>query len=554
MSETNASTDLRGALDALFADVNRSDAPGLVVGVAHQGRALYRRGFGLASLEHGVTNTVWTRMRIGSTSKHFTCLAALLLAEEGRLDIDASVRRYLPELPALQGEPSLRQLMQHTGGYRCYLDVGFLADGETAIKPKGEALSSQMRQSCVNFAPGEKMMYCNGGYHLLSLVVERVSGQPFRHVLRERIFAPLGMHDTTLAPSDFEIHRGMATLHEPVPAEEGGGWRRGISPPEDVGGEGSIVSTVDDMLRWLAHLRGPRRVVGRDASWRQMLTPTRLNDGTEIPYGLGLMVHGYRGVEVIHHAGGVNGALCQMITVPAQALDIILMTNGAPVSPTALSYRIIDAVLGDARLDAPTPEAASAAFTPMLGTRYHAPGSGLVAAFAEAPDGRLGLSFLNHAPLPLKDDGERLQIDLDAIAIGPISVAKAALARDGEAPSTLEIREGGHAERYQRLPATPPGARAASDGLLGRYQCADMAAQAQLRLEGERLRLELVGAYGRQTLDLEVWADDVLGLQPALGVLNLERDADRRVRCWRLDTLRSRGLRFERRSDGPNEC
>ena len=80
MSETNASTDLRGALDALFADVNRSDAPGLVVGVAHQGRALYRRGFGLASLEHGVTNTVWTRMRIGSTSKHFTCLAALLPA------------------------------------------------------------------------------------------------------------------------------------------------------------------------------------------------------------------------------------------------------------------------------------------------------------------------------------------------------------------------------------------------------------------------------------------------------------------------------------------
>ncbi|MCA3800299.1 serine hydrolase domain-containing protein, partial [Burkholderia sp.] len=99
------SHDIVTQLDALFARFNKCDEPGLVVAVAHQGEVLYRRGFGMASLEHGVANTPATRLRIGSTSKHFTCLAALLLAEDGKLDIDAGIRTYLPELPLLAGDP-----------------------------------------------------------------------------------------------------------------------------------------------------------------------------------------------------------------------------------------------------------------------------------------------------------------------------------------------------------------------------------------------------------------------------------------------------------------
>src|SRR5580700_367029 len=112
-------------LDALFAPWNRTDEPGLVVGVVKDGALIYRRGFGMASLEHAVANTPKTRMRIGSTSKHFTCLLALLLAEEGKLDVDAAIPTYIPELTGPGGDPTLRQLMQHRGGSRCYLDIGF---------------------------------------------------------------------------------------------------------------------------------------------------------------------------------------------------------------------------------------------------------------------------------------------------------------------------------------------------------------------------------------------------------------------------------------------
>jgi CubicO group peptidase (beta-lactamase class C family) len=99
----------------IFAPFGRSDAPGLVLGVTRGNNTVFRQGFGLASIEHGLANGPTTRMRIGSTSKQFTCLATLLLAEDGMLDVDASVRAYLPELPTLEGEPTLRQLMTHTG-------------------------------------------------------------------------------------------------------------------------------------------------------------------------------------------------------------------------------------------------------------------------------------------------------------------------------------------------------------------------------------------------------------------------------------------------------
>ncbi len=540
------------ALDGLFEPFNRSDAPGLIVGVAQHGRTLYRRGFGLASVELGVANTAWTRMRIGSTSKHFTCLAVLLLAEDGKVDVDAGVRRYIPELPVLAGEPTLRQLMSHTGGYRCYLDVGFLSDG-MAIKPKGVALATQVRQTAVNFAPGDKMIYCNGGYHLLSLVIERVSGMPFEQFLQARIFTPLAMHDTASVPSDFEIHRGMATLHVPQPPEQGGGWRRGIFPTEEVRGEGAMVSTIDDMLTWLAHMRSPDKTVGSAASWAQMVTPTRLNSGLVNPYALGLMVHAYRGVDVIHHAGGVIGGSCQMITVPSQALDIIIMTNGAPANPVELAHKIIDAMLGESLLGPVDVKPASQDFKPMLGARYHACGSGLVFSFGEAPDARLGLSFTQMPPVALKQRGELLQLGFDDMAVGPLSLPLAALASTGEAPAVLELSEGGRAERFERLPAVPPALAEVAPALLGRYYATDLKADAVVRLEGEKLLLEVTGAFNTNLLELEAFAHEVFGWRisgsPLCGVLSAERGADGRLTAFRINTVRTRQMRFERVAD-----
>ena len=536
------------ALDALFETFNRGDAPGMVVGVARDGATLYRRGFGLASIEHGVANTPWTRMRIGSTSKHFCCLAALLLAEDGLLDIDAGVRRYLPELPATPHEPTLRQLMTHTGGIRDSLDLGFLASGMT-IKPRGVSLALQARQQDANFAPGEKTVYCNGGYHLLSLVLERVGGMPFERLLEQRIFTPLGMRDTQSVPSDFTLLPGVATLHVPLP---GGGWRRGMFPSEEVLGEGGIISTVDDMLRWLAHLRRPT-TVGRADSWAQMLMPARLNNGMLTTYALGLQVETYRGVGVVHHGGTVIGGHCQMITVPGHGLDIILISNVAGVNLGELANRVIETVLGeDAFSAAPDTPAQTASFAPLAGAVYASPSADMVVGFGDV-DGKLGLIVHNSPPIPMREAPGMLCLDFNRVATGPYRVAMTPLAAGADAPPTLTFEDAGTVRVLEWLPAAPPLARAGA-ALVGRYRASDLDADVVIGFDGDALLARIAGQFGPSVLTLTAFSADLFGwkfvgeLAPLGGTLTIERDGDA-VSGLRLNTLRTRHLYFQRIGD-----
>jgi D-aminopeptidase len=541
---TQASQDIVKQLDTLFEGFNKGDEPGLVVAVAHQGEVLYRRGFGLASLEHGVINTPATRLRIGSTSKHFTCLAALLLAEEGKLDIDAGIRTYMPELPLLAGDPTLRQLMTHTGGYRCYLDLTLLAQG-VATLPRGGPLAAEMRQRDVNFPPGERMIYCNGGYHLLSLVIQRVSGMPFETFLKERIFNVMGMLDTESVADDMQIRPRMATQHVP---DGKGGFMRGLFPTWDVLGEGGIVSTVDDMLLWLAHLRGPKRL-GSEASWRQMLTKPRYSSGAEGVYALGLMRTPHRNVELLHHAGGVFGGACQMLTVVNHALDVIILTNGAAADPVGLATQVVDIVLGESVLG-PTAAAPlqTAGHETLLG-KYHARQSGTYCVIGDH-DGRLSVVFhnLKHVPLSLIETEAGLRVDDGAG--GALLIKPRASRADGHV-SAIELVDCGHAETLERLPDNAPPFSDTSAGLAGTYHSGDAAARATIAVANDTLTMTMEGVAGRVAYLLEPVGHDVFTFDPVgelaviRGVLTVKRSGQQVV-GFRIDTTRTRNLNFAR--------
>jgi D-aminopeptidase len=133
------SAETAAAFDKLLEPSQRSDAPGYVVGVSRNNQTIYRRATGLASVELAVANTVSTRMRIGSVTKQFTGLAVMLLVEDGKLDIDLTVRHYLPELAGPNGSPTLRQLLNHTSGVRDALEsvAFFLTEGLFPQIPAG---------------------------------------------------------------------------------------------------------------------------------------------------------------------------------------------------------------------------------------------------------------------------------------------------------------------------------------------------------------------------------------------------------------------------------
>ncbi|KML08970.1 MULTISPECIES: serine hydrolase domain-containing protein [Burkholderia] len=541
---TQESHDVVKQLDALFERFNKCDEPGLVVAVAHRGEVLYRRGFGMASLEHGVANTPATRLRIGSTSKHFTCLAALLLAEDGKLDIDAGIRTYLPELPLLAGDPSLRQLMTHTGGYRCYLDLTLLAQG-VATLPRGGALAAEVRQRDVNFPPGERMIYCNGGYHLLSLAIERVSGIPFETFLKERIFDVMGMVDTESVADDMRIRPRMATQHVP---DGKGGFMRGLFPTWEVLGEGGIVSTVDDMLLWLAHLRGPKRV-GSEASWRQMLTRPHYSSGAEGVYTLGLMRTPHRDVEVLHHAGGVFGGACQMLTVSEQALDVIILTNGAAANPVELATQVVDIVLGDDILSAkPAAPLQTAGHETLLG-KYYSRVSGTYCVIGDH-NGHVNAILHNakQMPKPLIETEAGLRVDEGT---GATLLIKPRASTAAARVTAIDLVDSGLAETLERLPDHAPPLSSASAGLTGTYHGHDAAARATIAVTNGELTMTMHGVAGSVGYRLEPVADDIFTFDPAgqlavmYGVLTVERSGNEVTRV-RIDTSRTRNLTFMR--------
>lgn len=549
MTPTDSSTPTGlAAVDALLQPFNRSDAPGLIVGIAREGKTLYRRGVGLACIEQGVAMSPRTRVRIASTSKHFTALAVLLLAEDGLLHIDDLIYQHLPELPVLHpAGPTLRQLMQHTGGWRS--DLASIAQG-LALEPTADWTAPVRSPSPeLNFEPGSRMIYSNAGYQLLARVIERISGQAFGEFLRERLFAPLGMHDTESLTSDLEIRPGMALQYQALPAAAGGGLRRGLYPGE-LRGSGSLVSSVDDMLRWLAHLRSPVKTVGSAASWAQMLALPTLSTGTALPYGLGLFRHPYRGVEVIHHAGAVLGATAQMITVPAHGLDLMIMANGAGVSTVALGFQIIDALLGDAHLGPPVAYVQSAEHAALLGLRYHAAATGAVIGFEDV-GGKLGLSWFGSRGLPLQQVGDRALLACEDIALNPVTIALDQLAGD-TAPAAITLSDGGHLLRCERLPDRAPPSAEIAAAVAGLYRVPDLETDARVELEGDRIVMRLQGAQGRMAYRLTPLSADVLLMEPAdallaaiggVAIVNLDREAGRVVGL-RMDGTRLRHLRF----------
>jgi D-aminopeptidase len=544
-TETPEQVKLNG-LDKLFESFNRSDAPGLVVGVAKDGKAVYRKAFGMASLELGVANTPQTRMRIGSTSKQFAAFAALLLVEDGKLDLDVSVRQYIPEFPSSAGPITLRDFMTHTSGHRCGIDLGFLAEG-MAVRPMGFTLATMIRQTEPNFERGEKFIYNNGGFHLLSVAIERASGMTFERFLEERIFQPLGMNDTNSVPSDLQLTRGMAGLHVRKPD---GGWRRGIFPSDEIRGEGAIISTVDDMLRWVAHMRAPAKLIGTPESWRQLLSPAKLRNGFVLPYCLGIMKHRYRGVEVMHHPGGVIGGLCQLLTVPEHALDIIVMLNSDAANPAELANKVVDVEL--AELLGPVDAVLEPGqFKSVIGQSYVCARSGLVARFEDVA-GKLGLALLNAPPIALHDGEKYLRLAAEEIAVGPFLIEKADVADKEEPPSRLQILEGEVQLDFALVPDTRPETAVAGASLTGRYRCADIGGSATIGFDGENLVMHITGTVARNTLilkpltlDLFEWTCPANTQVPMAGVLLAERDATG-VRNLRINTWRTRDLRFER--------
>ena len=339
----SASMDVT-AFDSIFASVTGTASPGCAVGVSQDGQEVLQRAYGMADLELGMPNTPETVFEPGSVSKQFVAAAAVLLSVEDRISLDDDVRDYIPELPDY-GEPiRVRDLIQHTSGLR---DWGSIAgihgwQRETRRHTHTHMLDITARQKSLNYPPGEYYSYTNTGYNLLSLVVERVTGQTLDEFSQERLFGPLGMTRTQWRDDFTEIVRSRATAYR----RTADGAFHQLMPFENIYGNGGLLSTVGDMLKFTNNLEtgavgGPRFV-------EEMHRQGILDSGRTIKYASGVFIEEYRGVREVQHAGRTAAYTGFLTRFPDQGVAVAVMCNTSAVNVGALAHAVADLYLAGA--------------------------------------------------------------------------------------------------------------------------------------------------------------------------------------------------------------
>ncbi|MDX3108046.1 serine hydrolase domain-containing protein [Nonomuraea angiospora] len=281
----------------------RRDEP-IVVGMQHGDRPpiLLAQGLTLTGEPLGAATLAYT----ASLSKQMTAACAAQLAQQGELDMESTLSRWLPQLPAWANAVRLRHLVHHTAGMPADAKIEALMDRDADRTTEG-IIRALAQFPALDGEPGAEHAYSNAGYVCLAAVVERALGQPLPGFARRQLFTPLAMVNTRYWTGPDPAPPGAAPLVSPHPA------------PLSLG-DGGVWSTAADLLRWGQALNADE--LGISAL---IQTPGRLDDGTPIAYAWGIGVRSHAGYRVYRHGGGWQGLRALHARVPELDLSMVLI-------------------------------------------------------------------------------------------------------------------------------------------------------------------------------------------------------------------------------------
>jgi CubicO group peptidase (beta-lactamase class C family) len=315
-----------------------ASVPGLSVAVMKDD-FVWSRGFGFADVENHVPATADSSYRLASVTKPMTAVAVLKLAEEGRIDLDAGVQKYVPSFPRKPWPITIRQLLAHLGGISHYRDLNAELHFREP-KTTAEALAV-FRDFDLVAEPGTRFSYTSYGYVLLGAVIEGATGKPYAEVMREKVWEPLGMTSTRMDDPralianrvrGYELRDGKLRNAEYVDVSSrfaAGGTR----------------STVVDMIAFVRGLAAGK--VLSPATLDRMWTPQTTKDGRTITWGLGWDVSPIAGRFAVYHDGSQPETETYLIYVPTQHFAIALATNTQGVNLHVFADRLAALFLGD---------------------------------------------------------------------------------------------------------------------------------------------------------------------------------------------------------------
>ena len=376
--------------------ISEVNMPGMALAVTDRERLLRVATFGYADLAAGTPVQPGSMFEIGSIGKSFTNVALMQLCDEGFLDLQAPVSRYLPwfEVQSDYGPITAHHLMTHTSG---------LVNG-TDIGPHGLYESWALRESRTGAPPGEYFRYSNIGYKTLGFLLEEVDGRPYQEAVQARVLDPLGMRDSH-AVIGFETRKraavGYRSFYDDRPEHRDHGLAPALWTEYGVG-DGSPASTAEDMAVYLRMLMnrgsGPSGRVISEESFRlmtQRATTTPQWGGAY--YGYGLTLADVDGHEYLGHSGSTPGFLAGVIADLDDGIGVVVLINGYVESYGSIEMamhllRLLRAGLDQQEMDPPPPvvDPASVSNAADYAGSYSGGGDRLVLT---APGGRLALQW-----------------------------------------------------------------------------------------------------------------------------------------------------------------
>lgn len=531
MSEKQESTNGRGhdvqidesAVDKIAVDLIQPGLPGVVVGISCAGRPVYRKGFGLASMELPYSLTPSIRMHVGSISKQFTALGFMLLCEAGKAHLDERLGAYFPEFHPATHKVTMRQILGHTSGLPDACDIRFrLAGFEGRPIWSREILALYRDLSDLQNEPGAKWRYNNAGYMIISEAIERITGASLDEFLRDKVFSRVGMWDTTIKPWDTDFTPNCATPHTLV-----GGRRferRFMSV--DGAGAGSVMSTLDDMLRWVHHMDRP--IVGSQETWHTMKMPQVLSNGISTGYGFGLSHGTYRGIETLGHQGGWTGGNAQTLKVPDVQLDVVVISNRSDVFSPVVVNRILDTCISNLTPQTESVQGGEGFSMYRLESGDHLPphtrnsGQRICRSFYSRKTGRVVQLFGRDGHIIVSVNGHDIPCrnvregEFVPIAVWSHLKQSVALLGDANEPNGLVLSDFGEVDEMTLI---QPDSGRGREQVIGRYSAQLANATIEVTVRDGLYHLRTESGLGSMSYTLEYIGDRIWRLNSAISIL-----------------------------------
>ena len=330
-------------INKLFKAWNQPNVPGGAIGIIKEGKLIYSKGYGIGDLEHTIKISPSSVFNISAESQQFITFSLLLLEEQGKLNLDDTVQKYLPDFPEYNAPLTIRQFIHHTSGIRHYGALMHLKGRSNLESLEANEIYELIKnQKALNSFPGKKFSYSNSGYFLLTMIIEKISNQSLNRYAQEHIFGPLGMENTFFYDNNTALIKNKVFSYRKKTNEH---RFDNLNMRTNRVEAGLIYSTIEDLFLWDQNFYNNKLGKGGQNIIKNMYKEGLLNNGESSGFAYGLRSGTYKGLKEVSNGGRFAGYRSEILRFPEENFSVIILANRGDAIPWTMSYKIADVLL-----------------------------------------------------------------------------------------------------------------------------------------------------------------------------------------------------------------